>query len=95
MLTHQRGELRTEEMRARFADDRVIIESQDPLGEDFRDEAYVGGQVQLRLETVEAILDDLGQVVREADRRVWSIAWGDTPTPELEQVRARLQEREV
>lgn len=92
MLTHQRGELRTEEMRTKYADGDAIRESRDQTGEELWDKAYVGDQVQLRLETVEAILDDLRQVARETDRRVWAIAWGNMPTPELDQLRARLQE---
>ncbi|MFA1538588.1 hypothetical protein [Actinomadura monticuli] len=94
LLTHQRGELRTEEQRARFADDHVIAYAKDSSKHaDIWDEASVGGQVQLRHERVMAILHDLGAVVRAADPVIWSIRWdnGTLPDPDILRSRKLIQ----
>lgn len=83
MLTHQRSELRTEEMRKRLADDHLLATVTDS-GEEIWDRAYVGGKVQLTSEVVGSILDDLASTVRAADSQVWGIAWGRVPAPELD-----------
>ena len=76
LLTHQRGELRTEEQRLRFSDERHEDElSLTP---------YVGGEMPLRVERVQELLDDLGAVVRGADPAVWRYsAWGGEGLPEM------------
>src|SRR5260370_40811067 len=57
-LAHQRGELRTEEMRKKFAVDFVLATDVDS-GEEIWDRAYVGGEVQLPSAVVSVVLDDL------------------------------------
>jgi hypothetical protein len=91
ILTHQRGELRTEAMRTRFVDDYLIAVNAD-TGEEIWDRAYVGGRVQLTRTTVDAVLDDLGTTIREVDSRVWAVAYGRTPAPELERLRSNMDE---
>ncbi|MDL4815983.1 hypothetical protein [Actinomadura opuntiae] len=89
LLTHQRGELRTEERRVRFADDHVVAFAKDPSKHaDIWDEASVGGQVQLRHERVMAILDDLGAVVRAADPVIWSIRWDTGALPNVDTLKS-------
>ncbi|MFG2445242.1 hypothetical protein ACGFQG_20450 [Nocardia fluminea] len=58
ILTHQRGELRTAELRKKFG--------ADP------DTAWVSHQAALSAEVVTQILDDLGDVVRQADSAAWA-----------------------
>jgi hypothetical protein len=91
LLTHQRGELRTEEMRERFAADSLLATDMD-TGEEIWDRAYVGGRVQLSSETVSMILDDLGSVIRTADSRVWAVAWSKAPAPRLDELKRRMEE---
>ncbi len=87
LLSHQRGELRTEKMRVRFAQHHLLAASLDPQLEDGE---YLGSKVQLAEATVEGVLDGLAAGVREADKRVWAIAWGGAPAPELDKIRARF-----
>ncbi len=54
------------------------------------DGEYLGSKVQLAEATVEGVLDGLAAGVREADKRVWAIAWGGAPAPELDKIRARF-----
>ncbi|WP_182883276.1 hypothetical protein [Microbispora sp. H10949] len=92
MLVHQRGELRTEKMRDRFAEGpRAYPLVHRETGEPLTLEAdFVGDQVQLELATVEAVLDDLAAVVRETDTRVWHIAW-NADRAELEAISRTLK----
>jgi hypothetical protein len=69
LLTHQRGELRTEEQRALY---RKEADADDWLVGD----AYVGGDLPLRHERVVAMMSDLAEVVRASDRAVWSHTYG-------------------
>ncbi|WP_431933697.1 hypothetical protein [Nonomuraea jabiensis] len=91
MLVHQRGELRTAEMRDRFAEGpRAYPFTHRETGEPVTVEAdYVGAQVQLQPATVEAVLNDLAAVVHETDRRVWHIAW-NADLAELEAISRSL-----
>ena len=91
-LTHQRGELRTEEMRKKFAADVVLATDVDS-GEEIWDRAYVGGKVQLTSDIVSEVLDDLGSAVRSADQRVWAIAWGRASAPQLDALREQYERR--
>ncbi|MEV0417328.1 hypothetical protein [Streptosporangium canum] len=88
MLVHQRGELRTEQMRDQFAEGQGAgpqdFDTPEPL-----DHACVGGQVRLKPETVLAVLDDLAAVVHAVDPRVWHIAW-HARRPEREELQATL-----
>jgi hypothetical protein len=61
VLTHRRGELRTEEQRAKFA------ESKDPF---MRSVAHLNEAV------VQRRMDDLGEAVRLADRVGYDHTWG-------------------
>lgn len=92
ILTHQRGELRTETMRARFAADYLLAVNAD-TGEEIWDRAYIGGKVQLARTTVDAVLDDLGTTVREVDRRVWAVAYGRASAPALDELRKNMNEQ--
>jgi hypothetical protein len=87
LLSHQRGELRTERMRAKFANDDI---SAKPEADTSWSRSYVGGKVQLTSGTAEEILNDLAAVVRETDKQVWAVAWGGAVTPELDKIRADL-----
>lgn len=91
-LAHQRGELRTEEMRQKFAVDFVLATNVDS-GEEIWDRAHVGGKVQLTSEVVSAVLDNLGLAVRSADHRVWAIAWGRAAAPQLDALREQYERR--
>lgn len=91
MLTHQRGELRTEAMRERFTADHLLAVDID-TGEEIWHRAYVGGKVQLTDEIVDSILDDLGMTVREVDSTVWAVAWGRAPAPGLDELRNRMND---
>jgi hypothetical protein len=92
ILTHQRGELRTEAMRARFAADYLIAVNAD-TGEELWDRAYIGGKVQLTRTIVDAVLDDLGITVREVDSRVWAVAYGRASAPALDELRRRRDQQ--
>lgn len=91
-LAHQRGELRTEEMREKFAADFVLATNVDS-GEQIWDRAYVGGKVQLPSDVVSAVLDDLASAVRSADHRVWAIAWGRAAAPQLDALKEQYERR--
>ncbi|WP_432003655.1 hypothetical protein [Streptomyces sioyaensis] len=71
LLTHQNGELRTEEALAKFRDE-VAEQGQ----EDFA-RAYVGGRVRLGADRVVSTLNAMGTVVRDADVAVLAYGpWG-------------------
>ena len=91
LLTHQRGELRTEAMRARFAADYLLPENLD-TGEQIWDRARVGRKVQLTRTIVNAVLDDLGVTIREVDGRVWAVAWDSAPAPGLDRLISKMNE---
>jgi hypothetical protein len=65
LLTHRRGELRTEEDRSRFAD---------------QDESF-GGLAHLTEQSVLGYLDVLGQNVRDVDPVMWAYGWGPYRVP--------------
>lgn len=69
LLTHQNGELRTEDALARFRD------ADAERGQDAIDRAYVGGKVRLGVPRVVKILDSLAAVIRTADAPVWALCW--------------------
>ena len=69
LLSHQRGELRTEEQRFHYV---AEADEEDWLVGD----VYVGGDVPLSHDRVLAMMDDLGSVVRACDATVWRHAWG-------------------
>ncbi len=58
ILAHQRGELRTAELRKKFGA--------------YPDTAWAGHQAELSPEMVTQILDDLGTVARQVDSTVWA-----------------------
>ncbi|MFD3976335.1 hypothetical protein [Streptomyces cyaneofuscatus] len=69
LLTHQNGELRSEDALARF---------HDPDAEHDQDgiiRPYVGGKVLLGVPRVLQILESLAAVVRKADPLVWALCW--------------------
>ncbi|WP_151775825.1 hypothetical protein [Streptomyces abyssomicinicus] len=67
LLTHQNGELRTEEALEKF---RVTDAEADAY-------ARVGGRVHLGVERVVGVLDKLASVVRHADVAVHAYVWGE------------------
>jgi hypothetical protein len=74
-LTHQRGEIRSEASLQRFALDVSTVDPEE--GEvELRGRPHVGGDVPLTREHVTSILDDLANVIRAADRRVWALSFG-------------------
>ncbi|WP_125734619.1 hypothetical protein [Amycolatopsis sp. WAC 04197] len=82
LLTHQRGEIRTDEALEQYsANSLMSVENEEDLWSDNR--PYVGGDVPLGRELVVGYLDDLAGVVRSTDPRVWEIAWGDKPWPDI------------
>lgn len=68
LLAHQRGELRSEEQRAKF-----VVEA-DPTDWMVGD-AYVGRDVPLSGPRVLQMLGQLGDVVRAADAAAWALVW--------------------
>lgn len=68
VLTHRRGELRTESERHRFAK---------------RDEPFASTVAQLTEESVVRCLDTLAANVREVDPVCWAYAWGSYRLPLL------------
>lgn len=68
ILTHKRGELRTQEDRNRF--------SKDPHG-------WGAEEVSLSLEDTFAHMDVLGRVVRDIDPLVYRASWGRVRPPDL------------
>lgn len=75
LLAHQRGELRTQEVRARY------MSEEDP--DDWHvGEASVHGDVPLKHERILAMMDALGSAVRAADPAIWRHTWGRQPLPE-------------
>lgn len=75
LLTHQRGELRTEEQRLHFLSE---ADSEDWLVGD----AYVGGEVPIAHRRVIEMMDQIAAVVRSADEIVWTHTWGRAGFPE-------------
>lgn len=74
LLAHQRGKLRTEELRDRFlgesdADDWLI------------GDAHLGGDVPLAHDRVLAMMDDLAEVIRAADIPAWTRSRGGAAFP--------------
>lgn len=75
LLTHQRGELRTEEQRNQYASE---ANADDWLIGD----AYVGGDVPLAHDRVIEMMDQIAAVVRASDPAVWRHTWGRAGFPE-------------
>jgi hypothetical protein len=71
LLTHQNGELRTEEALEKFRD-----ESSESSA-DLVDRTYVGGKVRLGGPRVLTALDQLADVICRSDAYVWDYTWGD------------------
>jgi hypothetical protein len=69
LLTHQRGQLRTEEQRIKFVSE---ADKEDWLVGD----AYVGGDVPLGHDRLLQMLEQLAKAVRNCDQRAWPHAWG-------------------
>ncbi|WP_225844876.1 hypothetical protein [Streptomyces sp. HPF1205] len=86
LLTHQRGELRHEQSWRRFRDESLEATMQD------YERSYVGGKVMLGEARVLRLLDELGAVVREADRPVWALRWNKGTLPAEELYRAKCVE---
>lgn len=73
-LAHQRGELRTRELRDQYSHEG------DP--DDWHvGEASVHGDVPLSHDRVVAMMDDLGRAVRAVDPPIWGHTWGKQPLP--------------
>ncbi len=73
-LSHQRGELRSRELRDRYSHEG------DP--DDWHvGEASVYGDVPLSHNRVLAMMDDLGEAVRAVDPPIWRHTWGRQPLP--------------
>jgi hypothetical protein len=70
LLTHQNGELRTEESLEKYRDEG----EQKPA--ELSDRSYVGGRVRLGVPMVLKTLDRLAAVVCSTDPAVWDYAWG-------------------
>lgn len=70
LLTHQRGELRTPELREKFA--------LEPEG----DHSY-RREVGLTQERLGRLMDDLATAVKECDRQIWGMVYGGLPVPDL------------
>jgi hypothetical protein len=68
LLTHSRGELRTEAERKAFSDPSEVFPSR---------------QAKLSQEQVVGMLDSLGEAVRQVDPTVWRFAWTGDRVPSL------------
>ncbi|MFF3058314.1 hypothetical protein [Streptomyces sp. NPDC057909] len=86
LLTHQHGELRTEEIRERFCEAATEATLEE------YERSYVGGKVHLGEARVLKCLDWLGAVVRSADPPVWEIEWGQGTLPAEELYSAKCVE---
>ncbi|MFF7764290.1 hypothetical protein [Streptomyces griseorubiginosus] len=69
LLTHQNGELRSEDALQRFRD-RDAERDQDQIIR-----AHIGGKVPLGAVRVLKILDSLATVIRAADEPAWAMCW--------------------
>jgi hypothetical protein len=68
LLTHSRGELRTEELRREFGD---------------QSDVFLSRNAELTQEQVVRMLDELADVVRAVDPTVWRVAWTRDQVPSL------------
>lgn len=75
LLTHQRGELRTEEQRRHF---QIEMSEEDAMV----DGLYIGGDIPLGHERILEMMNDLAGAVRASDAAVWSHTWGGQGFPE-------------
>ena len=75
LLTHQRGELRTEEQRKQYVEEANADDWS--VGD-----AYVGGDVPLAHDRVIEMMDQMAAVVRSSDPAVWNHTWGRAGFPE-------------
>ncbi|MGW6925198.1 hypothetical protein ACWGA9_28685 [Streptomyces sp. NPDC054950] len=87
LLTHQNGELRTEDALTQFRD---LDAERD---KDEIDRAYVGGKVSLGVARVLKILDSLAEVTRAADAPVWALCWGRTGHPHWGETVTKLHQQ--
>jgi hypothetical protein len=81
LLTHQRGELRTDDQRQQYSAEGS--EHDWLIGD-----AYVGGDVPLGQERVLELMGQLGDVVRASDPVVWNHTWGQSGFPDALRVLA-------
>jgi len=68
LLTHSRGELRTEKLRKEFGD---------------QSDVFFSRKAELTREQVEKMLDELGRAVRQVDPTVYKFAWTGDRAPSL------------
>lgn len=78
LLTHRRGELRTEEERKRFGD---------------RPDGWTAFEAVLTEESTTSIIKELATVVRQIDREAYRFSWGGERIPELQTVKASAVSR--
>ncbi len=84
LLTHQNGELRSEDALARFRD----LDAERSQGE--TDRAHIGGKVPLGTPRVLKILDSLAAVIRMADAPAWAMCWSLTGRERWSEVMTEL-----
>ncbi|GII79097.1 hypothetical protein Sru01_40790 [Sphaerisporangium rufum] len=78
ILTHQRGELRTVELRAQFSQ----ADPEPPSDLDAEDYGMwiatnpIQSTIDLSSHVVNGISDELARVVRKMDPRIWALSWG-------------------
>ncbi|MEU9919579.1 hypothetical protein [Streptomyces sp. NPDC051001] len=89
LLTHQAGELRTQDALEKFRD------AEAEAGREEIDRAYVGGKVHLGAERVLRTLDALASVVRAADPAVWSLVWGPRRGEDCMRALAELEQAKL
>jgi len=87
LLTHQNGELRSEDALARFRD-LDAERDQDEINR-----ARIGGKVPLGVPRVQKILDSLAAVIRMADAPAWAMCWSPTGRERWPEVMTKLYEQ--
>ncbi|MFJ2007914.1 hypothetical protein [Streptomyces chartreusis] len=87
LLTHQNGELRTDEALERFRDQDAECD-QDEI---YR--ARIGGKVPLGVPRVLKILDSLGTVIRVADAPAWAMCWSGSGRERWPEVMTKLYQQ--
>lgn len=87
LLTHQNGELRSEDALARFRD----LDAERAQDEIHR--AQTGGKVPLGVPRVLKILDSLAAVIRTADAPAWAMRWSSTGRERWAEVMTKLYEQ--
>lgn len=87
LLTHQNGELRSEDALARFRD----LDAE--RGQDEIDRARIGGKVPLGVPRVLKILGSLAAVIRTADAPAWAMCWSRPGRERWSEVMTKLYEQ--